>query len=163
MANVEPDKIDVFAEHCEVMATVFKEYRSNLDGKPMESGGLAGEGYPEPPVGTRAAVTDGTDFAFEPLDLGQVQYSAEAGPPPGVDLGASPGDTGISPFAHAMSHEWNMGVMGRVTDLERAAEELERLAENLYAVAQSWRDSDDAAATEIAAQNSEIDYHDRDW
>ncbi|MDA1358656.1 hypothetical protein O1R50_03425 [Glycomyces luteolus] len=163
MADVDPDKIDAFADWCANMALVLREYRSNFDGEPMTSGGLAGGDYPAAPVGTIPAVSDGTEFAGELLDLGQVSWSAEAGPPPGVDLGASPGDSGISPWAHAMAQEWNMGVRGRVMDLERAYDELERLADDLKAVAQSWRDADDASASEIAAQNSEIDYNDREW
>lgn len=160
MADVDPDAIDAFAKWCKSMAAVLLEYRSNLDGKPMRSGGLANGVYPEAPTGKIPAVSDGTEFAGEPLYLGGYPEGVH---PPGIDIGAKPGGSGISPWAHAMAQEWNMAVRGRITDLERAYSELVRLAEDLEAVAQNWRDADDISAAEIAAQNSEIDYHDREW
>ncbi len=162
MADVDPDAIDSFAEWCAGMALVFREYRSDLDGRSEQTGGLAGGRYPAEPGGSIEALSDGTDFAFEKLELGDMVYP-ERNPPPGVDLGASPGAPGVSPWAHAMAQEWNMGVMGRITDLERAYDELERLADDLHDIAQNWRDADGAAASEIERQHSNVDYHDRDW
>lgn len=176
MAEVDTDAIRNFAKHCEDVASYIHRYGDTISGGNFgHSDGLFGN-EPKPSstdttgsdkIADDASYSDGFEFTGfrvtfianpsggDPMAQWRESYS---GP---NDVSVQGGD--IAPWALPLIHEWNIGIQGRITDLERAFEEVSKMGPKLKDIADNWDDADEASAAEIASKNEDVDWHDREW
>lgn len=178
MAVVDSEAIRRFAKNCEEVADMLKRYGNIVSGGSFgNSDGLSGIDLEEPDTSSTdtegrdkiaddASFSDGKDFSgyrvsFLQTGKGPILTSWRESQEISPDNEAFNGD--VAPWVLPMMHDWNINVQGRVTDLERAHEEITKIYTNLYEIANSWDDADSSSAAEIAKTNEDVDWDERSW